>query len=68
MINWQPIATLPEDRKDGRRVFVWNDEGHSAVWCEDRWWDSGPGWNDTREGGPIDNVTHWVDINPPANC
>jgi hypothetical protein len=66
MIPWKSIAEMPGHLKDGRDVLVW--EGCLALvvrWSEERWYDSGPGWNDTREGGPVDEVTHYCEITPP---
>jgi hypothetical protein len=67
MIDWKPIAEMPEDRKDGREMLLW--DGTSAdvgVWASERWWEEGPGWNETTEGGPLNDITHYADINPPV--
>lgn len=73
-IDWQPIANIPHDRKDGRNVLLWTDTGPDIGT-----WDSGPTIfhqiGDPDEGGhwralyeclPISGVTHWADISPPA--
>lgn len=65
LIDWKPTAAMPEDRKDGRDMLVWNGQADVAVWAQERWRDEGPGWNDTGEGMPINEVTFWADINPP---
>lgn len=73
-INWRPIATMPEDRKDGRDVLIWDQsrgEHDIAAWSENCWLDDGlrPGWH-IRHTDPEwwirpRDVTHWADINPP---
>ena len=66
MIPWQPVEELPDHLKDGREVLVW--DGHCAdvaTWSLPRWMGNEPGWNDTTEGGPIDGVTHFCEIQPP---
>lgn len=65
-IPWQPIEDMPEDRKDGRQVLLWNEGPNIGSWHKGpRWYDNGPGWIDDGEGGPIDDVTAWADINTP---
>lgn len=33
LIDWQPIASLPEDRKDGRIMLLWaDDQAVTARW------------------------------------
>ena len=58
MIDWQPIATVPEDRKDGRRLLVWaSGSPFIAVW-------GGACWVDAYEEGEL-SPTYWADINSP---
>lgn len=70
LINWQPIANIPEDRKDGRDMLLWTDKAYLGGWMSDdfwtRIWRSEPGWAvDDERGSPIENVRYWADINPP---
>lgn len=65
-ISWKLIDELPEACKDGRRVLLW--DGYDADvgrWSETRWWNEGPGWNDTSGGGPLNDITHFSEINAP---
>lgn len=66
MITWRPIAELPDELKDGREVLLWDgDRADVGSWAIERWWDNGPGWNDTGEGAPLLDVTHFAEINAP---
>ena len=70
-IDWQPINNIPKDRKDGRRVLLWTAREHSTgaevgSWQEPPFPEDPWRWEDIREGMPIEGVTHWADINPPA--
>jgi hypothetical protein len=71
-ITWEPIGAMPEDRKDGRQILLWEGEQAVAV----RWvatpWRIEPGFWDTGfvmeiGGDAIEAVGEWwADINPPA--
>jgi hypothetical protein len=74
LINWQPITSIPEDRKDGRRLLLWaNSKAYIAHWDSvDALWrtteaenDWGGGSVDLDPKNPADVPTHWADINPP---
>lgn len=75
LIDWQPIATLPEDRKDGRAILITDGEGTYAVAHWDAYAASDPlsnecvGWRDAGDmgwGGLVgQQPTYWADINPP---
>lgn len=69
-IPWQPIATMPTDRKDGREMLIWvpsllNGNGLLAAH-----WVDGPTphwsvkWSEIGEVDPT-LVTFYADINPP---
>ncbi|WP_303763790.1 helix-turn-helix domain-containing protein [Sphingobium yanoikuyae] len=51
------IATMPEDRKDGRDVLVWAGFPAIASWCD--------GWRDAV-GHELAGVTHWADLEGPG--
>lgn len=60
-IPWEPIATLPEDRKDGRRLLLWEiDLPAIGRWDSDR-----QGWEDPESMRILEDVTYWSDIAPP---
>lgn len=75
-IDWQPIANMPADRRDGRRLLLWNFGGPVVV----SWSDAGGGRWDTclhQEREDADGnlfyeravaflPTYWAEINPPA--
>ena len=54
-INWQPIATMPEDRKDGRDILFWYAGSRGLRGCS----------TVTSWINRIKNPTHWADINAP---
>lgn len=56
-VDWRGIASIPEDRKDGRDVLLWI--GYVAV-CT--WLD---GWVDAV-GRPVRGATHWADVAGPV--
>lgn len=66
-IEWQPIAELPEELRDGREVLLWVGFGADVgVWLQQRL-GSGAGWaEDDFDKYPIDGVTHFAEITPPA--
>ena len=61
-ISWEPVVTLPENRKDGRRMLLWED----ALPVIGRWDSERGGWEDPENMHLLDEVTHWADINPPT--
>ncbi|QOV96337.1 hypothetical protein [Novosphingobium sp. ES2-1] len=62
MIEWRPIESMPDNRKDGRYLLLWDADGAVvASWNADDWERSG-GFDD-----PIDGITHWADINRPGD-
>lgn len=58
-IPWQPIASMPEDRKDGRQVLLWAD-GRAFLAC---YMDEEMGW--FSEPWSLLEATHWIDVSPP---
>ncbi len=65
-IPWEPIAAMPDDRKDGRPMLVWTPSGAEvASWEADVWDNEGPGWVEQQERMRVEFVTHWADISPP---
>ncbi|MBB4150738.1 hypothetical protein [Sphingobium scionense] len=69
LIPWQPMELLPEDRKDGRRLLLWNQLGTSvAAWDNT---EGAQGWC-LAFGGlpagkfPVVAPSYWSDINPPV--
>ncbi len=62
-IPWEPIANLPENRKDGRRMLLW--EGDVPV--IGRWDCERECWEDPESMHLIEDVTHWADITPPQS-
>ncbi len=71
LIDWKPITAMPDDRKDGRQILLWEGSQVVAV----RWaatpWRVEPGFWDTgfvmeTGGDAIEAVGEWwADINPP---
>ncbi|SLJ91217.1 hypothetical protein [Novosphingobium mathurense] len=61
-IPWEPIDILPPDRKDGRRMLLW--EGDLPV--IGRWDAERQGWEDPEDMHLLEEITHWADINPPV--
>lgn len=67
-VDWKPIATMPDDRRDGRPILFWRREFGPIVACYSADRDSYGkpyGWCDVQEEMPIDDPTHWADINEP---
>lgn len=60
-IPWEPIRALPDDRKDGRHMLLW--EGDRPV--IGRWDDGRKGWEDPEGMHLFEEITYWADINPP---
>lgn len=75
LIDWQPIASLPDDRKDGRLMLLWSPAGGTQLgywdgksWASDLGYQRYPGgeWEAPvfdKEG--FVSVAYWADINPP---
>lgn len=72
MIDWKPVAEMPEEMKDGRRVLLWSPldevEAVSCRWCSNPDW---AGWAyadevlaDVEPDGP--EPTHYAEITPPG--
>lgn len=67
LINWQPIANIPGDRKDGRKMLLWaDDDPWIGVWNPETSTGEAWGWTDAREDGVRLSPAYWADINPPA--
>jgi len=60
-IDWQPIANMPHDRKDGRDMLAWAS-GRAVVVHWDGETDP-PCWCD--QGHLSHDPRYWADINPP---
>jgi hypothetical protein len=59
--GWNRITMLPPDRRDGRRMLLW--EGDQPVigrWDPDR-----DHWQDPESMQLFEEITHWADIEPP---
>lgn len=80
-VNWQRIADMPADRRDGRKVLIAEppaQPGHPWYFYIARWAEKlapdypVPGWEttETLQGLAVDvaenAVTHWADLTPPA--
>jgi hypothetical protein len=67
LINWQPIANMPEDRKDGRQMLLWVVDGaYIGAWDSETSSGKPWGWADFYENGVRLEPSHWADINPPS--
>ncbi len=53
LIDWQPIANMPDDRKDGRAILLWDDYGQPRVGVFDQsdYYGEPFGWADSQEAG-----------------
>lgn len=65
LINWQPMGAMPEDRKDGRLILLWELGRCNVASWNGKVWDSG--YASEIDGDPllIESPTYWADINPP---
>lgn len=61
-IPWEPIGAMPGDRKDGRRMLLW--EGDGAV--IGRWDGERKGWEDPEGMHLFQEITYWAYLTPPA--
>lgn len=57
LIDWHPIATVPDDRKDGRDVLLWIGSVAVCSWCD--------GWCDAV-GRPVRGASYWADAEGPG--
>lgn len=73
LIDWQPMAAMPDDRKDGRLLLLWSAVGGTQLgyWGGDGW-RSDLGFQQSNGGeAPLfteekfADLTYWADINPP---
>lgn len=69
LIPWQVMELLPEDRKDGRTMLLWNQLGVSVAAWDDT--EGAQDWCLAFAGLPAGKFpvvapTHWSDINPPV--
>lgn len=60
--GWRPILELSDDRKDGRRMLLW-EEDQPVI---GRWDPSREGWEDPESWHLYEEITHWADILIPA--
>jgi len=54
--TWQPIAAIPDDRRDGRDMLLWVGRVALCSWCD--------GWRDAV-GRLVRGATHWADVEGP---
>jgi hypothetical protein len=59
--SWREIAVLPDDRKDGRRLLLW--EGDQPV--IGRWDPHRRSWEDPESMQLFEEITHWADVHAP---
>jgi hypothetical protein len=60
--GWNPISELPGDRKDGRRLLLW-EEDQPVI---GRWDSRRNGWEDPEDMHLFEEITLWADILPPS--
>ena len=60
-IPWEPMGTLPDDRKDSRRMLFWESD------CPviGRWDPKRQGWEAPEGMNLFEEITYWADILPP---
>ena len=59
--GWRPISEVPADRRDGRRILLWNED--QAV--IGRWDPEREGWEDPENMSVYEDVILWADILSP---
>ncbi|QPI72391.1 hypothetical protein IZV00_10940 [Sphingobium sp. Cam5-1] len=59
--GWNPISDLPSDRKDGRRMLLW-EEDQPVV---GRWDPNRRDWEDPEGMQLYEEITFWADILAP---
>lgn len=59
--GWNAISELPKDRKDGRRMLLWDvDQPVIGRWDPDR-----GGWEDPDSMSIYEEIVLWADILAP---
>ena len=59
--DWHPISAVPDDRKDGRRLLLWDfDQPVIGRWDPDR-----EGWEDPDSMSIYDEIVLWADVFAP---
>jgi hypothetical protein len=59
--GWRPISELPADRKDGRRMLLWEeDQPVIGRWDIDR-----QGWEDPENMHFFEEIICWADLLAP---
>ena len=61
-IPWEPIGSMPLDRRDGRRMLLWESDTPLIG----RWDSTRGGWEDPENMHLLEDITHWADITPPT--
>lgn len=56
--GWRLISELPDDRKDGRRVLLW-EEDQAVI---GRWDSYRHGWQDPENMHLFEEISYWADI------
>lgn len=60
--DWRPISEVPDDRKDGRRLLLWEeDQAVVGRWDPDR-----KDWEDPESMHLYEEITFWADILTPC--
>ena len=67
-IEWRPIRELPDDRKDGRDILLWDDRGGVVATWSDGGWGTGHVSEITGDTLIVETATYWADINRPGDC
>lgn len=67
-IEWHLIEQLPDDRKDGRDMLLWDDRGGVVASWSNGGWDTGHASEMTGDTLMVETATHWADINCPATA
>lgn len=60
-LGWNPISEVPTDRKDGRRMLLW-DEDQPVI---GRWDPQRQGWEDPASMSIYEDIALWADILAP---
>ena len=59
--GWRHISELPTDRKDGRRMLLW-DEDLPVI---GRWDPEREGWEDPESMSMYEDIALWADVLAP---